>query len=146
MHFMHACGGEIPHGGISTALPFGSTWMKRLCFEKILFRSSLLSLLSWLSIRGFGRFENFVRREQWVYSTRHGFAVKFYDTNELNKKQSYQSKKRSHFFSHFSTFYLNRNDETFILNSLHRKRWVFHLLFWMLYLFQNIVGFVVITF
>lgn len=40
MHFMHACGSEIPQrGGISTTLRFASALrVKRLCFGKVLFR------------------------------------------------------------------------------------------------------------
>lgn len=67
MHFMHACSGEIPQrGGISTTLRFASIASEVPLFRKSPFsrRSSLLPLLSWLSIRGFGRFENFVRRER----------------------------------------------------------------------------------
>lgn len=67
MHFMHACGGEIPQrGGISTTLRFASVSDEAPLFLESPFsrRSSLLSLLSWLSIHGFGHFENFARRER----------------------------------------------------------------------------------
>jgi len=67
MHFMHACDRKIPQrGGISTILRFASVASEAPLFREGPFsrRSSLLSLLSWLSIRSFGRFENFARRER----------------------------------------------------------------------------------
>jgi len=63
---MHACSGILQPSGISSILRFASIAYEAPLFRKNPFsrRSSLLPLLSWLSIRGFSRFENFARREQ----------------------------------------------------------------------------------